>query len=148
MNLFRDGTPILQVKDGISYVCYFLFVWWIWVSQVAYNMRFRQADILHRIWMFLQLVVFAALAAFTKDFDITNGLVNDAEQTELENELSIIAGIQATSAYKFREDRLPLINAEGLSVVMMCSRILLLLQYLMGELLYISLLFYLTRSMH
>jgi hypothetical protein len=45
-----DGTPILQTTEAISYVSYFLFVWWIWVAQVAYNMRFRQADVLHRIW--------------------------------------------------------------------------------------------------
>jgi hypothetical protein len=45
-----DGTPVLQLKDALGYVCYFFFVWWIWVAQVAYNMRFRQADALHRIW--------------------------------------------------------------------------------------------------
>jgi hypothetical protein len=46
-----DGTPILQYQDALSYVCYFMFVWWIWVAQVAYSMRFRQADVLHRIWV-------------------------------------------------------------------------------------------------
>ena len=46
-----DGTPILQYQNALSYVCYFIFVWWIWVAQVAYNMRFRQADVLHRVWV-------------------------------------------------------------------------------------------------
>lgn len=112
-------------------------------------MRFRQADILHRIWMFLQLVVFAALAAFTKEFDITNGLVNDeAEQTQLDEALSLTA--EASSALMFREGRLSLLNAEGLSLVMMLSRALLLLQYLVGEELHprINLLVFLTRTMH
>jgi hypothetical protein len=98
-------------------------------------MRFRQADFLHRIWMFLQLVAFAALAAFTKDFDITNGLKNDeAEQKKIDDALSTLSVTGDTSsALKFRESRLPLLNAEGLSLVMMLSRVLLLLQYLVGE---------------
>ena len=127
-----DGTPILQTKDAMSYVCYFAFVWWIWVSQVAYNMRFRQADILHYIWVFLQLAIFSALAAFTKDFDITNGLVPDLEQHDTE---ILIAGLDqsAAAAFKYRQDRLPLLNGRGVSLVMALSRFLLLVQYLIGK---------------
>ena len=118
------------------------------MSQVAYNMRFRQADILHHIWMFLQLVAFAALAAFTKDFDISNGLVDDeADQRDLAQAQSLTG--DALNALKFREGRLPLLNAEGLSVVMMLSRVLLLLQYLMGKELYLRFIyFFFTRSVH
>jgi hypothetical protein len=47
---YSDGTPLTKVEDALSYVCYFIFVWWIWVAQVAYNVRFRQADALHKIW--------------------------------------------------------------------------------------------------
>jgi hypothetical protein len=95
-------------------------------------MRFRQADILHRIWVFLQLTVFSALAAFTKDFDITNGLVPDREQNETEK---LIAGLDGSAAvaFKYRQDRLPLLNARGVSMVMALSRLLLLAQYLVGE---------------
>ena len=141
-----DGTPILRSRDAISYVCYFIFVWWIWVSQVAYNMRFRQADILHRIWMFLQLIVFCALAAFTKDFDITNGLVNNnAEQQELDEVPSFIVSVEASNAVKYRQDRLPLLNAQSLSLVMTISRLLLLIQYLVGEQPYLELVAFIVR---
>ena len=47
---YSDGTPLTSVEDALSYVCYFMFVWWIWVAQVAYNVRFRQPDALHKIW--------------------------------------------------------------------------------------------------
>lgn len=57
---------MLHRQDALSYACFFVFVWWIWVTQVAYNLRFRQVDWLHRLWVFLQLIVFGALAAFTK----------------------------------------------------------------------------------
>jgi hypothetical protein len=143
-----DGTPILRSRDAISYVCYFIFVWWIWVSQVAYNMRFRQADILHRIWMFLQLIVFCALAAFTKDFDITNGLVNNnAEQQELEKVLvlSFTASVEDSNALKYRQDRLPLLNSQCLSFVMASSRLLLLIQYIVGEQPYLELVAFIVR---
>jgi hypothetical protein len=96
-------------------------------------MRFRQADILHRIWVFLQLAVFSALAAFTKDFDITNGLVPDHEQDETERLIAALVDSRSTAAIRFRQDRLPLLNARGLSIVMALSRLLLLAQYLVGE---------------
>ena len=96
--------------------------------------------------MFLQLIVFCALAAFTKDFDITNGLVNnDAEQQELDEELSFIVGVQDSNAIKYREDRLPLLNAKSLSLVMAISRLLLLIQYLVGEQPYLELVAFIVR---
>ena len=97
-------------------------------------MRFRQADILHRIWVFLQLAVFSALAAFTKDFDITNGLSPDPDQAESERLIAALVDTESTvEAIRYREDRLPLLNARGVSMVMALSRLLLLAQYLVGE---------------
>jgi hypothetical protein len=98
-------------------------------------MRFRQADWLHRLWVFAQLIVFSALAAFTKDFDITNGLSDNTAddkkladlQAQLGNDLSQLAATQ------FREQRLPQLNAMGVSLVMAISRLLLLLQYSVSE---------------
>ncbi|KIM88201.1 hypothetical protein PILCRDRAFT_250405 [Piloderma croceum F 1598] len=125
-----DGTPILQYQNALSYVCYFMFVWWIWVAQVAYNMRFRQADVLHRVWVFAQLIIFSALAAFTRDFDITSGIARD--DTALVDAISTQAGLEDQNglvASNFRNNRLPLLNARGLSITMALSRLLLLLQY-------------------
>jgi len=125
-----DGTPILQVRNALSYVCYFIFVWWIWVAQVAYNMRFRQADWVHRLMVFAQLIVFSALAAFTHDFDITSGLTKDTETAEADDIFTQLGLDQSgVSAFNFRDNRLPRLNARGVSMTMGISRIILLVQY-------------------
>jgi hypothetical protein len=116
-------------------------VWWIWVAQVAYNLRFRQADWLHRISVFLQLIIFSALAAFTRDFDITAGLWPNLDQTQaLQGQLLLQAGLEADDlrALDFREARLPKLNARGVSMTMALSRLLLLLQYCIGEWLFFN----------
>jgi len=124
-----DGTPILQQQALLSYLSFFILVWWIWASQVAYNLRFRQSDWLHRFYVFLQLVLFSALAAFTRDFDITAGFMGDDDQG-LNQLLSELGDDENTfKAIQFREDRLPRLNARGVAMTMALSRLLLLVQY-------------------
>ncbi|KZP30448.1 hypothetical protein FIBSPDRAFT_108590 [Athelia psychrophila] len=126
-----DGTPILQYNNALSYVAFFLWVWWVWIAQVAYNMRFRQADWFHRIMVFVQLIVFSAMAAFADQFDITNGIANNPDQAQAESLLSA-AGYNKNEldAQNFRNTRIPLLNARGISMAMALSRIVLLVQYL------------------
>jgi hypothetical protein len=105
------------------------------VSQVCYNLRYRQADWLHGGWVILQLIVFSSLAAFTRDFDITNGIATDgngnaADQLLLDSGVSNQAGLVAK---KFRDNRLPRLNAMGVSMTMALSRLLLLVQYAIGK---------------
>jgi hypothetical protein len=119
----------------LSYLCFFILVWWIWASQVCYNLRYRQADWLHRGWVFLQLIVFSSLAAFTRDFDITNGIATDknesaTDQLLLDSGFSNQAGLVAK---KFRDNRLPKLNARGVSMTMASSRLLLFVQYAIGK---------------
>ncbi|KZP30511.1 hypothetical protein FIBSPDRAFT_1038176 [Athelia psychrophila] len=127
-----DETPVLQWEGAISYICFFTFVWWIWVAQVAYNMRFRQADWLHRVWVFFQLGVFSALSAFTSDFDITFGLTGSDPTEALREQLMAELGNDNghLTAQTFRNERLPRVNARGISMVLALSRLLLLAQYL------------------
>ena len=110
-------------------------VWWVWASQVAYNVRFRQSDWFHRLFVFLQFLVFCALAAFTNNFDITNGIANNnaAQKKLVEMQLADFDTMQDIAASDYRENRLPTLNARGISIVMALSRIVLLSQYLMGE---------------
>lgn len=78
--------------------------------------------------------MFSALAAFTRDFDITNGIAENPDMA-LANELFTQTGIQDQSglaASRFRDSQLPLVNARGLSMTMALSRMLLLLQYVVG----------------
>jgi hypothetical protein len=101
---------------------------------VAYNLRFRQSDWLHRIYVFLQLGVFSALAAFTHDFDITAGFMQDGDQL-LQNQLLLALGNDENTlqAIQFRDNRLPRLNARGVAATMALSRLLLLVQYAVGE---------------
>lgn len=126
-----DGTPILTRRALLSYLSFFILVWWIWTSQVAYNLRFRQSDWLHRIYVFLQLAIFSALAAFTRNFDITAGLLDD-DDLPATTQLLLQLGDDENNlqAFQFRDNRLPKLNARGIAMTMALSRLLLLVQYI------------------
>ena len=84
----------------------------------------------------MQLIIFSALAAFTDNFDITTGLFSDPNAA-LQNELLSELGNDHSrlAAMNFRDDRMPRVNARGISMVMALSRMLLLGQYIVGKLL-------------
>lgn len=98
-------------------------------------MRFRQSDWFHRLFVFFQFIVFCALAAFTNNFDITNGIANNnsAQNKLVELQLADFDSMQDIAAANYRENRLPTLNARGISIVMALSRVVLLSQYLMSE---------------
>lgn len=104
---------------------FFALVWWIWASQVAYNVRFRQADVLHRVYVVLQLLVFAALAAFTDNFDIT-------QLTQSTPSPSLVTTKAESLAAQHRSLGIATAHTRGISMVMALSRLLLLIQYGVG----------------
>ncbi|KAF8747448.1 Bacterial low temperature requirement A protein (LtrA), partial [Rhizoctonia solani] len=57
--------------DAASYAVLFVIVWWLWASQVLYDMNFYTNDWFHFAAMFLQLGVFGLLSAATRGFDVT-----------------------------------------------------------------------------
>jgi hypothetical protein len=124
----------LRQRALFSYLSFFILVWWIWASQVAYNLRFRQSDWLHRIYVFLQLGIFSALAAFTRNFDITAALM-DGDDLGLTKQLLLQLGSDESDieAMQFRDNRLPRLNARGVAMTMALSRLLLLVQYAVGK---------------
>ncbi|KAK7464155.1 hypothetical protein VKT23_006321 [Stygiomarasmius scandens] len=133
-----DGTPILDPSNLSSYLSFFALVWWVWASQVAYNVRFRQADWLHRVFVFFQVFVFCSLAAFTNNFDITNGIKDNSAE---ERQISLLESAALENSdlaqplidvQEYRDDRLPTLNVRGISMTMAFSRLLLLAQYMMA----------------
>ncbi|KAL5476702.1 hypothetical protein ACEPAI_2888 [Sanghuangporus weigelae] len=125
-----DGTPVLRGSNLTSYLCFFAMVWWVWASQVAYNVRFRQADWVHRFFVFLQLFVFCALAAFTNNFNVFSGLRQDTIDEGLELKFNVDSGDEAlVNQVKRIRLRLPTLNARGVSIIMAFSRLVLLAQY-------------------
>ena len=113
-------------------MCIFVLVWWVWASHVAYNARFREFNWAHRFFLWFQLLIFCSFAAFSTNFNIENGIVNDSSTVQLLSDLLLQQGWTWTAiqAAAFQENRLPTINNRGLSMTMALSRLLLLVQYL------------------
>ena len=109
--------------------------WWIWASQVLYNVRYRQKDWLHHVFVILQLLTFCALAAFAGGFDISQGIVSDDGDRELIEQFTSRAGSYITGNQGIedaRSDFLSRVNSTGISIVLAFSRVVLILQYLRG----------------
>ncbi|THU76297.1 hypothetical protein K435DRAFT_900956 [Dendrothele bispora CBS 962.96] len=129
-----EGTNIFEAWDVASYLSFFALVWWIWASQVAYNVRFCRADWMHRLFVFLQFFVFCGLAAFTRNFDITNGIIDDSQKENAADTLAQQSfqddmAVPLLKARNYRNKLLPKLNFRGISIVMALSRLLLLIQY-------------------
>ena len=77
--------------------------------------------------------MFSALAAFTHDFNITTKISQNADAALMDGLLAQAGSDQnGLAASRFRDNLLPLLNARGLSMTMALSRLLLLLQYVIG----------------
>ena len=124
-------------QSALSYVCFLGLVWWIWGSQVLYNIRFRQRDWVHRIFIVLQLLLFCGLAAYARGFDISRGIVQQNQDGDPElTELVAISNLYIDTSVAVEEERsgyLSLVNNTGISVMIALSRLLLLIQYTRGK---------------
>ncbi|KAH7104224.1 hypothetical protein BKA62DRAFT_498704 [Auriculariales sp. MPI-PUGE-AT-0066] len=67
-----NGTALTSVISLLNYGIFFSLAWMLWAAQVLYDTKYYSNDWFHRIMLLLQLVTFAALSAFTKDFDAFN----------------------------------------------------------------------------
>ncbi|KAH8078062.1 hypothetical protein BXZ70DRAFT_690236 [Cristinia sonorae] len=131
-NSLLSGTPITDGQSLVSFLCIFVLVWWVWASHVIYNARFREYNWPNRVFLFLQLLVFCAFAAFTSGFNIENGIADDSADQRILDGLRLDQGWDNSTiiAQAAREDRIPVLNERGISMVMATSRLLVLVQYL------------------
>ncbi|KAG8744234.1 hypothetical protein FRC10_010596 [Ceratobasidium sp. 414] len=129
-NLTQNNT-ISGGKEIISYAVFFSMVWWMWVSQVSYDIRFYSNDWFHRIFVFLQLCIFGALSAFTNNFDVT-AYVGAESSDPFVTILNQIKGLSAAqqAANEVAGDRYPQIAFIGIAFVIGISRALLCIQYI------------------
>jgi hypothetical protein len=123
-------------QDILDYFLFWVLTWWVWASTVAYNVRFRQADWFHIIAAILQLFVFGALAAFTRDFNIFTGLgFKEGPEWIRADQIQIDLGAASKEGLMvedLQEDPLSVLNFRGIAMTMACSRILLMAQYTIG----------------
>ncbi|KAG9091656.1 hypothetical protein FRC07_011810, partial [Ceratobasidium sp. 392] len=125
---FSSLTSNAQFKDpwdSVSYVVFFTTAWWVWVSQVFYNAEFYTDDWFHVLFIFLQLMLFGALASATRGFDITNYILHSPGADELEP-----YDIDTLTPERYSAERLTKISIRVIMLSVSISRALLLIQYL------------------
>ncbi|KAG8686377.1 hypothetical protein FRC11_009030 [Ceratobasidium sp. 423] len=118
-NKFKD------LWDSVSYVAFFITAWWLWVSQVSYNIDFYTDDWFHLLFVFLQLLIFGALAATTHGYDVTNYIRHSPGSLELES-----YDIMTSSPDGYAAEHLAKLSLRGITFVVALSRILLLIQHI------------------
>ncbi|CUA71621.1 Cytochrome bd-II ubiquinol oxidase subunit 2 [Rhizoctonia solani] len=89
-NVTQNNT--ISGEESLPYAAFFVLVWWMWVSQVSYNIRFYSNDWVHRICIFFQFCVFAALAAFTSGLDVME-FIRSGNSGPAQRALDIINGV-------------------------------------------------------
>ncbi|CAE6397844.1 unnamed protein product [Rhizoctonia solani] len=111
--------------DSVSYIAFFVTAWWLWVSQVAYNVDFYTDDWFHLIFTFLQLLIFGALAATTRGYDVRNYILQSPGSSQLEP-----YDITTISPERYSAERLTKISLRVITFVAAMSRVFLLIQHL------------------
>ncbi|KAF8609072.1 hypothetical protein BDV93DRAFT_551865 [Ceratobasidium sp. AG-I] len=113
--------------DSISYIVFFIIAWWMWVSQVFYSVDFYTDDWFHLLIVFIQLLIFGALAATTRGFDVSNYILHSPGSFTWES-----TDLETTTPERYNIERVTKISLEAITVVVAISRLLLLIQYLRG----------------
>jgi hypothetical protein len=89
---------------------------------------------MHRIFAFLQFIVFGTMATFSSNFNVFSGLMRDASEKLSPGNFQISdPKISSIFASSLSRHKLPVLNARGISMTMACSRMLLLIQYSVGQ---------------
>ena len=127
---------LIIAQSALSYMCFLGLAFWVWASQVLYDIRFRQKDWLHLFFALLQLLTFCALAGFAGGFDIGQGIRPDKDtgiiqQLQEPDEFQYID--QNPNAENLRSQFIARVNGIGIAAVMAFSRVVLLIQYIRGE---------------
>ncbi|QRV94295.1 low temperature requirement protein LtrA [Ceratobasidium sp. AG-Ba] len=111
--------------DSVSYAAFFTTAWWLWVSQVFYNVEFYTNDWLHVVFTFLQLLLFGALAATTQGFDITDYILHSPGADNLET-----YDIKTITPERYGAEVLTKISTQVIMLAISISRVVLLIQHL------------------
>jgi len=89
---------------------------------------------MHRVFAFLQFIVFGMMATFSSNFNVFSGLMKDASENLNPGNFQLSnPKIDSIFASSLTRHKLPVLNARGISITMACSRMLLLIQYSVGK---------------
>ncbi|CAE7060675.1 unnamed protein product [Rhizoctonia solani] len=112
--------------DTVSYIAFFLVVWWLWASQTLYNVYFYTNDWLHLLLIFIQLIIFGLLAATTRGYDVTAYIMHSPGISTLISNLTIDDMIDPD---QYQADRLAEYSLRVIALTLAISRTLLWIQH-------------------
>ncbi|QRV88301.1 low temperature requirement protein LtrA [Ceratobasidium sp. AG-Ba] len=111
--------------DSVTYVVFFTIAWWIWTSQVFYSIDFYTDDWFHLLVVFLQLIIFGALAAVTRGIDVSDYILHSPDSAAWEP-----TDIESMTPEAYSADKVTMISFEAIALVLAFSRLLLLVQHI------------------
>ncbi|KAH8926265.1 hypothetical protein BT69DRAFT_1331458 [Atractiella rhizophila] len=128
LSTYNESHELESPKSLVSYSGYFLVIWWIWNSQILYDIKYQTSDILCRIIKIYQLVLFATLGSYTENVDLTFPLSSDVTPQEIE--ASGWETLQEAQVEVDAKDADTKNALQALAIVYIISRVVLVLQYL------------------
>ncbi|KAI7830617.1 bacterial low temperature requirement A protein-domain-containing protein [Gamsiella multidivaricata] len=72
ITIFTHEHPIIDSTTLLRYCGWFTILWWMWLSQTMFDVRFSTDDLLNRIWKLIQLFALAGFAGNGDHFASTN----------------------------------------------------------------------------
>ncbi|KAI8597532.1 bacterial low temperature requirement A protein-domain-containing protein [Dissophora ornata] len=72
ITIFTHQHPIVDSTTLLRYCGWFTILWWMWLSQTMFDVRFSTDDLLNRIWKLIQLFALAGFAGNGDHFSSTN----------------------------------------------------------------------------
>ncbi|KAF9375979.1 hypothetical protein CPB97_011122 [Podila verticillata] len=72
ITIFTHQHPIVDTTTLMRYCGWFTILWWMWLSQTMFDVRFSTDDLLNRIWKLVQFFALAAFAGNGDHFTSTN----------------------------------------------------------------------------
>ncbi|KAG8792257.1 hypothetical protein FRC12_006640 [Ceratobasidium sp. 428] len=122
-----SNTEFKSPGDTVSYIAFFTAMWWIWTSQVFYAIDFYMDDWFHLICIFFHVIIFGLLATFTRGLDVFTYILHSPGSPTWE---SYDDDTITPELYAAR--RLTKKSFEFVAIVVAVSRVLLLVQHIIG----------------
>ncbi|KAF9578824.1 hypothetical protein BGW38_005186, partial [Lunasporangiospora selenospora] len=72
ITIFTHQHPIVDMTTLLRYCGWFTILWWMWLSQTMFDVRFSTDDLLNRIWKLIQLFALAGFAGNSNRFTNSN----------------------------------------------------------------------------
>ncbi|CAE6410379.1 unnamed protein product [Rhizoctonia solani] len=113
--------------ETVSYIAFFLVVWWLWASQTLYSIHFYTNDWVHLLSIFVQLIIFGLLAATTRGYDVTAYIRHSPGISTLDPKTME----EMVDPERYRADRVADYSLKVIAVSLALSRTLLWAQHLL-----------------